>query len=229
MFGYASADWPDIYEVIDFNNEYDLYISAPTVNTKEYPNYYGGVYFTREIIYSYTVNNVTYTKGAILDGYINNLNIDYKDSITIIYNINSPNDSRIKATKYFYEIYYLIILTISIGMGLIFKFGNVLPNENYLLNHEVIIHKKRKGKKICLKVLKIEIIDYERERVFFENSEKQLYYYETDFGEDFEINDEYEIILNNSTQKKSKIEYEGNIEKCIQIINIEKKEFFKKT
>ena len=47
MFGYASADWPDIYEVIDFNNEYDLYISAPTVNTKEYPNYYGGVYFTR--------------------------------------------------------------------------------------------------------------------------------------------------------------------------------------
>lgn len=47
MFGYASADWPDLYEVIDFNNEYGVYISAPTVETKEYPNYYGGVYFTR--------------------------------------------------------------------------------------------------------------------------------------------------------------------------------------
>ena len=47
MFGYASADWPDIGEVLDFNNEYGLYISAPTVDMAEYPNYYGGVYFTK--------------------------------------------------------------------------------------------------------------------------------------------------------------------------------------
>ena len=48
MFGYASADWPDLFEVIDFNNEYGLYISAPTVDVAEYPNYYGGVYLTKD-------------------------------------------------------------------------------------------------------------------------------------------------------------------------------------
>lgn len=46
MFGYASADWPDLFEVIDFNNEYGLYISAPTAEVSECPNYYGGVYIT---------------------------------------------------------------------------------------------------------------------------------------------------------------------------------------
>ncbi len=58
MFGYASADWPDLYEVLDFNNEYGLYISAPTVDTVEYPNYYGGVYFTKNgFIPMYRVTN----------------------------------------------------------------------------------------------------------------------------------------------------------------------------
>lgn len=47
MFGYASADWPDIYEVIDFNQQYGVYISAPTVDVAEYPNYFGGVYLTK--------------------------------------------------------------------------------------------------------------------------------------------------------------------------------------
>lgn len=48
MFGYASADWPDIYEVIDFNQQYGVYISAPTVDVTEYPNYYGGAYLTKQ-------------------------------------------------------------------------------------------------------------------------------------------------------------------------------------
>ena len=47
MFGYASADWPDLFEVIDFNNEFGLYISAPTVDSAEFPNYYGGTYLTK--------------------------------------------------------------------------------------------------------------------------------------------------------------------------------------
>lgn len=47
MFGYASADWPDIFEVIDFNQQYGVYISAPTVDVAEFPNYFGGVYFTK--------------------------------------------------------------------------------------------------------------------------------------------------------------------------------------
>lgn len=48
MFGYASADWPDLFEVLDFNNKYGLYISAPTVDVTEYPNYFGGVYLTKK-------------------------------------------------------------------------------------------------------------------------------------------------------------------------------------
>lgn len=48
MFGYASADWPDLYELIDFNSEYGVYVSAPTVDTKTYPNYYGGIYLTKQ-------------------------------------------------------------------------------------------------------------------------------------------------------------------------------------
>lgn len=48
MFGYASADWPDLYEVIDFNNEYGIYISAPTLDTSDFKNYFGGVYLTKQ-------------------------------------------------------------------------------------------------------------------------------------------------------------------------------------
>ena len=48
MFGYASADWPDLFELQDFNNEYGVYVSAPTVDVADYPNYYGGVYFTKQ-------------------------------------------------------------------------------------------------------------------------------------------------------------------------------------
>lgn len=58
MFGYASADWPDLYEVIDFNNEYGVYISAPTIDTTDYANYYGGVYLTKQgIVPLYKVTN----------------------------------------------------------------------------------------------------------------------------------------------------------------------------
>lgn len=58
MFGYASADWPDLYEVIDFNNEYGVYISAPTIDTSDYANYYGGVYLTKQgIVPIYKVTN----------------------------------------------------------------------------------------------------------------------------------------------------------------------------
>ena len=46
MFGYASADYPDLYELIDFNRNYGVYVSAPSAENKNHPNYYGGVYLT---------------------------------------------------------------------------------------------------------------------------------------------------------------------------------------
>ena len=48
MFGFASADYPDLYDVIEFNREYGVYISAPSAVDSKYPNYYGGVYLTRK-------------------------------------------------------------------------------------------------------------------------------------------------------------------------------------
>ena len=46
MFGIGSANYPDIVEAINFNNEYGLWISAPPGTSAEYPSYYGGTYIT---------------------------------------------------------------------------------------------------------------------------------------------------------------------------------------
>ena len=51
MFGYPSADYPDLYEAIDFNVNYGLYLSAPSANVDTHPNYYGGIYFTKRGIF----------------------------------------------------------------------------------------------------------------------------------------------------------------------------------
>lgn len=93
MFGYASADWPDLYEAIDFNNEYGLYISAPTIDMSEYPNYYGGVYLTSVGVVpmykvtdkkapNYEVGIVPSTESITLP--------DVKDSKISLRNLNDP-------------------------------------------------------------------------------------------------------------------------------------------
>lgn len=53
MIGLQTANWPDLYEAIAFNNEYGLYISAPPGTSKEYPSYYGGVYLTTSGLHNY--------------------------------------------------------------------------------------------------------------------------------------------------------------------------------
>lgn len=46
MIGVPTANWPDLYEVEAFNQEYGLYISAPAGSSKKYPSYFGGAYIT---------------------------------------------------------------------------------------------------------------------------------------------------------------------------------------
>lgn len=46
MFGYPSADWSDVYEAIELNKEFGLYISANPGTSSDIPNYYGGYYQT---------------------------------------------------------------------------------------------------------------------------------------------------------------------------------------
>lgn len=58
MYGYASADYPDLYELIDFNRNYGVYVSAPSADTSKHPNYYGGIYLTSKGIQEfYRVTN----------------------------------------------------------------------------------------------------------------------------------------------------------------------------
>lgn len=46
MFGCPSADYPDIYNLLDFNNLYGVQVSAAPGTSKDIPNFYGGVYNT---------------------------------------------------------------------------------------------------------------------------------------------------------------------------------------
>ena len=109
------------------------------------------------------------------------------------------------------------------------KIGSTPINEDIINEkHTKMIYKKNKKITIMLKVLRVDIIDYEREKVFFENQTKELYYYETDFGESFHENEQYEVKLNKNNRKRVKIEYEGQTVKAIKIINIEIDNFIKK-
>ena len=46
MYGYPSADYPDIYDAIELNKYRGLYISASAGTSAAVPNYYGGYYLT---------------------------------------------------------------------------------------------------------------------------------------------------------------------------------------
>lgn len=46
MYGYPSADWPDVYELIELNKQFGVYVSANPGTSSDVPNYYGGYYQT---------------------------------------------------------------------------------------------------------------------------------------------------------------------------------------
>ena len=59
LIGPASADWPDIKEVIAFNKEYPVYVSAAPGSSAAYPSYIGGFYLTKNGIYKfYNISSV---------------------------------------------------------------------------------------------------------------------------------------------------------------------------
>lgn len=72
MYGFASADYPDLYDAIEFNREYGLYISAPSAVDAKCPNYYGGVYLTRKGLqnfYRFTDKNKPNYEVGIVPGH----------------------------------------------------------------------------------------------------------------------------------------------------------------
>lgn len=53
MFGIGSANYPDIVEAINFNQEYGIWLSAPPGTSAEYPSYYGGTYITSRGLFQF--------------------------------------------------------------------------------------------------------------------------------------------------------------------------------
>ena len=82
-------------------------------------------------------------------------------------------------------------------------------------------NKKIISEEVGLKVIKIDFIDYERERVFFEDKEKSIFIYETDFGEEFHENEEYTIFLDENNVKQIEFECFGMKRQVIQILKKE--------
>lgn len=191
-------------------------------------------YYKRTIVYSYVVNSIEYINSGIIKSTNRNAleNIN-KNIIKIKYNEKNPNNSGIIKTNIksgaYVDIVNIITISILIGLGIMIKIGSTPINEDIINEkHTKMIYKKNKKITIMLKVLRVDIIDYEREKVFFENQTKELYYYETDFGESFHENEQYEVKLNKNNRKRVKIEYEGQTVKAIKIINIEIDNFIKK-
>lgn len=186
------------------------------------------LYYKRTITYSYVVDGVEYTKNDTLKSTnkndVENIN---KYTIEITYNEKKPDNVIIDNTAIdSTDLINIITIIIFIVMGIILKIGSTpLKKIDLDKSHSELMKTKISGKDTLLKVLKIENIDYERERVFFESQDNRIYCYETDFGEEFKENQIYEIKLNRYNQEKTKIEYEENIIKSIKIVNTEKREF----
>jgi len=53
LMGVASAHWPDLYEAKFYNDEYPIYISAPSGTSEAYPSHIGGFYLTKMGIYKF--------------------------------------------------------------------------------------------------------------------------------------------------------------------------------
>ena len=186
--------------------------------------------YTRDIEYSYIVNGVKYIISDKLKS--RNMDIDElknisTDTIEITYNTQNPSDviignNSLNTT----DILNIITIIAFVGMGAFFLMLNNTQKKSDLDNgYTVLSTPKIIENDIFLKVLSVQNIDYEREKVFFESQDNCIYYYETDFGEEFKEGQTYKIKLNRHKQKKINVEYEAHTIKAIRIINTEKREF----
>lgn len=94
--GLPTANWPDLYEAVAFNNYYGLYISSPAGTSKEYPSYYGGVYLTTKGLFNYwrvdDADNPSY-EIELYPG-SENVNYDVHDSEMSIVKVNTTSDEQ---------------------------------------------------------------------------------------------------------------------------------------
>lgn len=191
----------------------------------------GKAVYQKEFDYQYEVDGEIYLKNDVYTAW------SYEDAekfnpamIKITYDVSNPSKSIQGEPDYMNLIIDMFTIMFFILVVVVF-FVSRKPLKESDLNksHSQIIKESAKCEKYLLKVIKVEVIDYEREKVFFEDTYKNLYYYETDFGEEFKENKEYEIELNKYRKKRIKLEFNNIERKTIQILNTEKKEFIEKT
>ena len=191
----------------------------------------GKTAYQKEFDYEYEVDGEIYFKNDVYTAWTYEKAEKFSPStIQITYDVSNPSKSIQGEPDYMNLIIDMFTIMFFVLVVVIF-FVSRKPLKESDLNksHSQIIKESAKCEKYLLKVIKVEVIDYEREKVFFEDTYKNLYYYETDFGEEFKENKEYEIELNKHRRKRIKLVFNNIERKTIQILNTEKKEFIEKT
>lgn len=200
------------------NKEKTSGVIVDIVNIKYY-SYRMGIlsYYKGTIVVEYEVDGHKYytTKNVKAKGKFNTPNTDNTycigDKKTVVYNKELPTKSAVDEIElYEIAIYIIFIIEILVLIVLIYK-------------------RVTRKKKLCLKVVAIENIDYQRERVFFEEKlSKKIFFIDYDLGEEIKIGEEYQ--LNNTYKnnyKKQTVLLKNNNVEAYSIVNIDKDNFFK--
>ena len=144
MLGIPTADWQDLQDAIDFNNQYGLWISAPAGTSAEHPTTYGGSYLTsRGVFPFFQVSDKDEPNYRVLvrvaDEKVNYLHEDGNDSV--IEPILSEANDKISITGIHPQI-------LAAADGLNFHFWG---NSEYAMNPgEAVYELKLQGNKVMV-------------------------------------------------------------------------------
>lgn len=144
---------------------------------------------------------------------------------------NNPNNSYIYTNnniEFAIKLYSTILLIFIILIFLYFKiylFSIIFGLLLIIQQIKYYIY-STKQEILCLEVIDITHIDYERETVIFKDENGIIYQYATDFGEYFKNGEKYELVIKMKNLKKEKIRDSTN-SVIYNIINIEKNKFSK--
>lgn len=144
---------------------------------------------------------------------------------------NNPNNSYIYTNnniEFAIKLYSTILLIFIILIFLYFKIYlfSIICGLLLIIQQIKYYIYSTKQEILCLEVIDITHIDYERETVIFKDENGIIYQYATDFGEYFKNGEKYELVIKMKNLKKEKIRDSTN-SVIYNIINIEKNKFSK--
>ena len=202
------------------NKQKTLGVIVDIVDTSENFSARGDFYRTAyrgTIIVEYEVNGIKYYSEKRVKSYVRFYVPSESEyyigrEITVFYNKELPSDSAIDTISGKYNAVIYTSLAIEILIFIIFLY-----------------RKLTKKKKVCLKVITVEDIDYQRERVFFEEEKsKKLYFIDYDFGEKIKIGENYELYnTHKSNYKKQEVVFDNKNVHAYKIVDINKDSFLK--